>query len=345
MTGVDGHFPLTTKEGWAAFVARGPSAVQLVPDRDWRRQSPADREEYDRSRFEHHARLIVVATPTVRQVTHTGRRLVLLNRGQISARRGIIITGAAGTGKTTAVTQLGLSHELRARRRRTGGEPFLPVVYVTVPPAATAKMLAAEFARFAGLPIPSAFNQASITNAVCDVLGKLGTELVIVDELQNLNLATRAGAETSDQLKYLSERIPATFVYAGLDVEDNGLFTGPRGKQIAGRFAAIEAAPFGYATAGQRQDWHALLATLDEAIRLHRHKPGALLEHAAYLHQRTAGMIGSLSHLVRETAVDAILDGTEKITKAGLERVTLDRAAETAAARHREAVRPRRKVS
>ena len=40
-------------------------------------------------------------------------------------------------------------------------------------------------------------------------------ELVCVDELHNLNLATRAGAEVSDQLKYFAERLPATFIYAG----------------------------------------------------------------------------------------------------------------------------------
>ena len=37
-------------------------------------------------------------------------------------------------------------------------------------------------------------------------------ELVCVDELHNLNLATRSGAEVSDQLKYFAERLPATFV-------------------------------------------------------------------------------------------------------------------------------------
>ena len=35
--------------------------------------------------------------------------------------------------------------------------------------------------------------------------------LVAVDELHNLNTATRAGAEASDTLKYFTERIPATF--------------------------------------------------------------------------------------------------------------------------------------
>jgi hypothetical protein len=60
-----------------------------------------------------------------------------------------------------------------------------------------------------------------------------------VDEIHNLNLRTRVGAEASDQLKYLSERIPATFVYAGVDVGTAGMFSGTRGKQLAGRFGTI----------------------------------------------------------------------------------------------------------
>lgn len=55
-----------------------------------------------------------------------------------------------------------------------------------------------------------------------------------------------------------------------------------------------------------------------------------LVRHAGYLHQRTGGMIGSLSHLIRGAAIDAICDGTEKITKAHLEAVRLDHAATAA---------------
>ena len=90
-------------------------------------------------------------------------------------------------------------------------------------------------------------------------------ELVCVDELHNLNLATRAGAEVSDQLKYFAERLPATFVYAGIDVEAQGLFAGVRGRQIAGRFTVIPAAPFAYGTGAQREQWRALIATLESA--------------------------------------------------------------------------------
>ena len=112
-------------------------------------------------------------------------------------------------------------------------------------------MLAAEFAQFLGLPMPTRLNQAELTNAVCGLLRDLRCELVCVDEIHNLNLATRAGAEVSDQLKYLAERLPVTFVYAGINLESNGLFAGTRGQQIAGRFVTIDTTPFAYDTSRQ----------------------------------------------------------------------------------------------
>ncbi|MFJ4740760.1 ATP-binding protein [Streptomyces sp. NPDC088775] len=175
-----------------------------------------------------------MATPTVRSVFTTGRRLVLLNRRQISGRRGLIVTGQAGTGKTTAITQLGRNHELLVHQRlsrATGGSR--PIVYVTVPPGATPTTLAVEFARFLSLPIVRGETQTSITHAVCDLLIRMRVELALVDEIHNLSLATRAGAEASEQLKYLSERIPATFVLVGIDVAGSGLFNDTRGQQIA----------------------------------------------------------------------------------------------------------------
>ena len=99
-------------------------------------------------------------TPTIQQVAHTGRRLTLLNRHQVSARRGLIVTGPAGTGKTTAITQLGRSHERATARLHQDSDKRIPVVYATVPPVATPRMLALEFAQFLGLPINTRSNQA-----------------------------------------------------------------------------------------------------------------------------------------------------------------------------------------
>ena len=68
----------------------------------------------------------------------------------------------------------------------------------------------------------------------------------------------------AEQLKYLAERIPATFVYADIDVEHAGLFSGVRGRQIAGRFASIATSPFAYGARAQREQWVALVAALSK---------------------------------------------------------------------------------
>jgi hypothetical protein len=311
--------PLTTKEGWARFVSRRPTP----PDGDL---------DDDEARIDYLSELVMVNTPAVAEVVACARRLVLLNRRQMSARRGLIVTGVPGTGKTTAITALGRTHEAAVRRRHPDEPNRLPVVYVTVPPAATPRMLAVEFARFFGLPLASRANITDVTNAVCATAASVGVELVLVDEVHNLNLATRAGAEVSDQLKYFAERLPATFVYAGVNVERVGLFSGPRGQQIASRFTTIPTTAFAYGTAEQRTAWHALVASLEATLPLRAHQPGTLTALDEYLHRRTAGMIGSLSHLIRGAAIDAILDGTERLSRAHLDRVRLDHAAEAYAA-------------
>ena len=48
------------------------------------------------------------------------------------------------------------------------------------------------------------------------------------------------------------------------------MFAGVRGRQIAGRFTVIPAAPFAYGTGAQRGQWRALIAALESLLRLHR---------------------------------------------------------------------------
>ena len=56
---------------------------------------------------------------------------------------------------------------------------------------------------------------------------------MLIDEVHRLNPRTSTGAEAADWLKDLTERVPATFVYAGIDVTDSAVFTGVRGAQLA----------------------------------------------------------------------------------------------------------------
>lgn len=325
-TDAEANRQLTTLEGWRRFTAGPPSPPVLLAPAELGRLSPAERALYDEDRLDHHARMLVVATSFVEKTVVCGRRLVLLNRHAISARRGLMVSGLPGTGKTSAITQLGLAHELLDRARHPNVTDRIPVLYITVPPAATARMIAAEFARFLGLPVRARSNMTDIIEAVVGVCTDTRTGLVLVDEIHNVSQVTRAGAEVSDTLKYFSERIPATFVYAGINLEGSELLADTRGAQISGRFTLVPTCPFPYG-----DEWKGLVATMEATLLLHDHAPRSLVKLDRYLYKRTNGMIGALSHAIRGAAIDAILSGAERVTKEGIDAIPLDHAAETTA--------------
>jgi AAA domain len=314
---------LTTLAGWRQFATAMPAVPQLLDGQVWQGLDQDKRAAYDDDRIAHHSRLLVVQTPAIREVVNTGRRLSYLNKTAHYGRCGLIVSGPARTGKTTAITQLGKTIEVIHRRRHPRSGSDIPVVYITVPPAATPKMIAAEFARFLGLPLSRRANITDIIEAVCGVCTDTKTSVICVDEIHNLNIATRAGAEASDTLKYFSERIPATFVFAGISVERAGLLSGARGEQIAGRFTMVRTGPFGC-----DEQWATLIAALEGSLRLHRHRPGTLPQLTRYLHQRTGGMIGSLLWLIRSAAIQAVIDGTEKITRKAMDSLQVDIASQ-----------------
>ena len=171
--------PLTTKEGWRRFVDHQPHPPTLPTAAQWAAMTGRERTAHDEARRDYHGDLPLVNTPTIQKVITTSRLLIQLNRRQVSARRGVIISGASGTGKTTALTQLGRTHERHTRKRHPQDHHRLPVLYVTVPPAATARMLAVEFARFLGLEFTARANITDIVNAVCATAAHTRLELAL----------------------------------------------------------------------------------------------------------------------------------------------------------------------
>jgi len=322
--GADPVVQLTTLPGWRQFIAATPSIPHLLAEQEWAALDEDKRAAHDEDRLEHHSRLVVVQTPLVERVVRRGGGLIRMNRAAHYGRSGLMVSGPARTGKTTAVTQLGKTAEVIHRRRHPHARDDIPVIYITVPPAATGKMIATELARFLGLPVPRRSNITDVIESVCGVCLDARVTMIIVDELHNLDMATRAGAEASDTLKYFSERLPVTFAYAGIGLDRGVLLAGPRGDQVAGRFTLIPAGAF---TPGQ--EWATLIAALEGAVRLYRHQDGTLVTLAGYLHRRTRGLIGSLLWLIRDAANQAIINGTEQITRKSLDAIAVDMAAQT----------------
>ncbi|MEH0475126.1 TniB family NTP-binding protein [Streptomyces sp. B21-097] len=279
-------------------------------------------------RLAYHSQFVTVRTPAIESLSRSVRTLMILGRSQrVTARPSLIVTGPATTGKTTALLEVGRTCHLAHTRRAAPDDTSVPVAYVLVPPGATAKTLACEFARYLGIPVTTRMTTAQITTAVCHTYTAAGVKLMLIDEIHRLNPRTSTGAEAADWLKDLTERVAATFVYAGIDVTASTVFSGVRGAQLAGRASLVDCGALPV-RAGEREPFRELIAAMEAALDLHSHRTGSLPRLAPYLHERTAGRIGSLARLIRQAAIEAILDGQERITKTLLDSIALDHLAE-----------------
>jgi hypothetical protein len=156
---------------------------------------------------------------------------------------------AAGDFVSQAVSFVGRTCHLAHTRKSPAPPGSAHAAYVLVPPGATAKTLITEFARYLGIPTTTRMTQTQITDAVCHTYTQAGVQLVLVDEIHRLNPRTTTGAQTADLLKDLTERLPATFVYAGINVTDTPSSPAPAAPNSPDAPPSSPAAPYPPATA------------------------------------------------------------------------------------------------
>nr|WP_305965227.1 TniB family NTP-binding protein [Streptomyces sp. IMTB 2501] len=269
------QWPITTWQGWQHFATTPPPTPPKASD------APRSMEE----RLAYHSAFVTVRTPAITTLATQVRTLMLLGRHQqTTALPSLIVTGPAAAGKPTALLEVGRTSHL-AHTRKNPAPPGraheqVPVAYLLVPPGATAKTLATEFARYLGIPVTTRMTQTQITEAVCHTYTQAGVRLILIDEIHRLNPRTTTGAEATDLLKDLTERIRATFVYTGIDVAATPLFSGIRGAQLAGRASLITCGPLP-ARHGNTRPFTDLITDMEAALDLTQHTPGTLPRHAS----------------------------------------------------------------
>lgn len=326
---------LTTVKGMNNFVRTKIARPEVLTRGQLRKLSAAARDEHDRSRLRWTNGGLTINTPQLVTAVHEAEKIVLSNSGKNSGARGLLLNGESTMGKTTtleAIVQRIASH-YRKYNPAYIEEGLIPIMFIDVPPDATPKSMLREVCRFLGLPFVSHQTLDQMAHMVTDVLRSVDIQLVIVDEIHNLARNTPGNGGSADVLKMLSNQTGATFVYAGINVDRNGLLAGDRGRQIAGRFVRKEMAPFSRANEGDRADWNAVLTTFESGLPLADLPKGTLTSISDYLFERTAGSIGTLSYLLRQATIDAIRgsaqDGQpEVITRPLLDEITVDSAAE-----------------
>lgn len=316
---------------WREFVTRPVTEPARLTITEIEALPDAKKTAYDETRFAWLGSDVVLETHDTESLSRQVRIIMRRNTGATAtARRGVAMSGRPGLGKSTAALLIGKRHE-RLMRKKTGridDLEYAPVVYIVVPPGTTPKMMMLAFANFLGLITPSKNTAQDIAERVVAVMKCLGTSVVIVDEVHNLHTNHQLGAEAASALKVFSERLDATFLYAGIDLLQSDLFSGYMGRQIKGRMIVHEMRPYLHGTKDQRRAWEELVLGIEALLPLGRHREGAIAPLAPYLFDRTGGSIGSLRALLSDAAIAAIDEGTEHIDRGLLDTIATDRASE-----------------
>ncbi|MCU1422149.1 MAG: hypothetical protein JWN36_1800 [Microbacteriaceae bacterium] len=175
------------------------------------------------------------------------------------------------------------------------------------------------------------------------MLARAQTEVIIVDEFQNLSPKSNGNGETIDVLKQLHNDVNATFVYSGINIDKGQILADWRGDQVGARFTMVDVRPYNLSSPEDRALWRGLIADFEKALPLRHHPLGALPAMHEYLHQRTGGRIGSLGRLLIDASIEAITDPSierEELTKSLLDAQVIDWVAEQGRHAPRRAPKP-----
>ncbi|MEU9298601.1 TniB family NTP-binding protein [Streptomyces sp. NPDC048266] len=162
-------WPVTTWQGWQHFATTPPPQPP----------APGEPQRSTEQRLAYHSAFVTVRTPAIDTLTTNVRTLMILGQHQqTTARPSLIVIGPAAAGKTTALLNVGrtchLAHTRKSPPSTGSAHAAVPVVYVLVPPGATAKTLITEFARYLGIPLTARMTQTQITDAVCHTYTQAG---------------------------------------------------------------------------------------------------------------------------------------------------------------------------
>lgn len=327
---------LDRHEDLTKYLSHQPARPVMHTPEEYACLSTVEREALDAERLDYLGGGLTVATPQVQALIRSVRLAILGNRGRASGRTGVMVSGQSTVGKTTACIALMRSIHAMFRLQHSGsaGHGAIPVAYVEVPAGSSAKAMIGRFAHFYGLELPRRSTLEDILHAVVTAMRACSTQLVVVDELQNLSRVSQGNGESVDVLKSLSNQVPATFVYSGISIHRGGALTGERGNQISRRFTLLQMHSYGRATAEETKVWNGIVMAFSNELPLMAHDKRKLLTDAAWLHRRSGGNIGSLQRLLVGGAQLLILEGDparETLTRAYMEAIPVDIAAEHAA--------------
>ncbi|WP_166880012.1 TniB family NTP-binding protein [Salinibacterium sp. ZJ450] len=272
---------------------------------------------------------LIVPTRLIRSLIETLGDTMWLSQKK-RGRSGVLLSGTPVSGKTTACLECmrHLYHTYTEVFPDAADANSVPIIFVSVPPNATAKAMVGRFAIFLGLPMRTNATAEEIIQMVIPQMYAANTRLLVIDEIQNLAGKTEGVHHAAQVLKDLIEAVPVSFLYSGFNIENGPFFAGPHGEQFMGRSQLLRLHDYPAGTVEQAREWNGLLAGFWKRLGLLSSEQNPLQPLSSYIHERTGGRIGSVNTLLTRSAMRVVREqrdpADELITLDVMERIQLD---------------------
>lgn len=326
-TGTRRRAPIVTAydlEGLRAAVDDLYTPPQRLTVAGFTKLGKSRREQWLHDRNVHHGRSVVVGTAPMGKAFTDIHAMCELNRYRPDDREVYLITGRAGLGKTTIARNVALNFERAYRHRRPDyrRDDECPVVMVATPAKCTPTAFDKAVLTFLHYSFPDRHTHERLKVTVVEALRNKRVQMVIIDDLHRLR-CNAAGLETADLLKEYFDLTACSYIYLGINLTSSGFFDGDAGQQILNRGALQTLTPCSNERGQSREEWRAIVAGLENNLRLLRHTPGILTSDAMLqtLYSRTNGSLGALNKLLQRAAFHAATvedPHTDKLRKYGV---------------------------
>lgn len=329
---------LSCKEGWQRFANETVSRPKVLTLEQLEQLEQRQRAKYDAAREQAHRSLVITQHTQLARLWAQMRDIVMGQAFDDGPGMGIALTGGPGFGKTATTVGFCREYERQLRQQHPAAfhqeNEFVPVCYSSLVRGAGLKAQMEHILRFFGQPLARRITGAALVDVLVDVLNACRTQILVLDQAQNLHAGDRKDDQVAACLKEIMDASHATVILTGIDIDITGpLAAIPGGRlqasndrlQLARRFSLLRLER----VAKESDEWRNLLATIESQFSLVNAKPGDIaLGLVDEVWEMSQGAIGVAFNMLRVAANHAISDGSERITHRTLKAVA--RSVETA---------------
>lgn len=223
--------------------------------------------------------------------------------------RGAMLIGPTAIGKTSLIQEFMDRH-----RDPTDNARRWEFLYVEAPEKPSIKALYMEI--LSRCNIYAKWGTAEqLKQRVIQTLKDLNVKMLFIDEIHNLLTAQseRIKTQCRNALKGLSNRLQIPIILVGTDEAKEVIEGDP---QVKNRYPIFEMTPW-----ENDEDFESLLYTLESRMPLRKASNIFISPILDKIHEISEGILGNIAIIVKESAIEAIETGKEKITLGIIEKL------------------------